>query len=110
MMADHGELCNEEEATFCMNGGTCYRITSMDSLSCVCNDDFKGSRCEQFQLQSKITNAGEAGLIAAVVIITLLILLVLVFVIFYVRRMLKAKKQSQQNKQQPQYWKVKPRV
>ncbi|XP_034442866.1 pro-neuregulin-4, membrane-bound isoform-like [Hippoglossus hippoglossus] len=109
MMADHGELCNGQEATYCMNGGTCYRIPSMDSLSCVCQDDFKGSRCEQFQLPSKFTKAGEAGLIAAVVITSLLILLVLVFVIFYVRRMLKAKKQSQKNKQQ-QYWRVKPRV
>ncbi|KAG7245337.1 hypothetical protein INR49_010787 [Caranx melampygus] len=69
-----------------------------------CNEDYKGSRCEQFQLPSKFGNAGEAGLIAAVVIVALLILALLAVVIFYVRRMLKAKQQSQQNNQQP-YWK-----
>ncbi|KAF0041106.1 hypothetical protein F2P81_007004 [Scophthalmus maximus] len=74
-----------------------------------CEEDYKGSRCEQFQLQSKFTNAGEAGLIAAVFIISLLILVVLALVIYYVRRMMKAKQQSQQKNQQ-QYWKVKPRV
>ncbi|XP_019934362.1 pro-neuregulin-4, membrane-bound isoform [Paralichthys olivaceus] len=109
MMADHGELCDGQEATYCMNGATCYRIPSMDTLSCVCNDDYKGSRCEEYLLQSKITYAGEAGLIAAVLIITLLILVVLGFVIYYVRRMLKANQQSQQNNPQ-QYWRVKPRV
>ncbi|XP_035499274.1 pro-neuregulin-4, membrane-bound isoform-like [Scophthalmus maximus] len=109
MMADHGDPCSGQEATYCMNGGTCYKISSMDTLSCVCEEDYKGSRCEQFQLQSKFTNAGEAGLIAAVFIISLLILVVLALVIYYVRRMMKAKQQSQQKNQQ-QYWKVKPRV
>ncbi|XP_071355258.1 pro-neuregulin-4, membrane-bound isoform [Trachinotus anak] len=109
MMADHGDPCDGQEATYCMNGGTCYKIPSMDTLSCVCNEDYKGSRCEQFQLPSKDSNAGEAGLIAAVVIIALLVLVVLAVVIYYVRRMLKAKQQSQQNNQQP-YWRVKPRV
>ncbi|XP_040893725.1 pro-neuregulin-4, membrane-bound isoform-like [Toxotes jaculatrix] len=109
MMAEHGDPCDEKEATYCMNGGKCYKIPSMNALSCVCNDDYKGSRCEQFQLQSKFTNAGEAGLIAAVVLVALLILIVLGVVIYYTRKMLKAKQQSQQNNQQ-QYWRVKPGV
>ncbi|XP_022610474.1 pro-neuregulin-4, membrane-bound isoform [Seriola dumerili] len=109
MMADHGAPCDGQEATYCMNSGTCYKIPSMNTLSCVCNEDYKGSRCEQFQLPSKFSNAGEAGLIAAVVIVALLILVVLAVVIYYVRRMLKAKQQSQQSNQQL-YWRVKPRV
>ncbi|XP_051238232.1 pro-neuregulin-4, membrane-bound isoform isoform X1 [Dicentrarchus labrax] len=109
MMAEHGDLCDGQEATYCMNGGTCYKIHSMDTLSCVCNENYKGSRCEQFQLFSSSANAGEAGLIAAVVIVALLILVMLSVVIYYVRKMLKAKQESQQNNQ-PQYWRVKPRV
>nr|XP_046251284.1 pro-neuregulin-4, membrane-bound isoform-like [Scatophagus argus] len=109
MMADHGDLCVGQEANYCMNGGTCYKIPSMNTLSCVCDENYKGSRCEQFQLFSSSTNAGEAGLIAAVVIVALLIFVILVVVIYYIRKMWKAKQQSQQNDQQ-QYWRVKPRV
>ncbi|XP_074533139.1 pro-neuregulin-4, membrane-bound isoform [Halichoeres trimaculatus] len=109
MMADHGAPCDPQEATYCMNGGTCYKILSMNTLSCVCNENYKGSRCEQFQLFSMSSKAGEAGLIAAVVIVSLLILVVLAFVIYYVRKRLKAKQQRRQNNQQP-YWMVKPRV
>ncbi|KAM7414576.1 hypothetical protein PAMA_019408 [Pampus argenteus] len=74
-----------------------------------CNENYKGSRCEQFQLFSSSTNAGEAGLIAAVVTVALLILVVLAVVIYYIRKVLKAKQQSQGSSQQ-EYWKVKPRV
>ncbi|XP_060891345.1 pro-neuregulin-4, membrane-bound isoform-like [Labrus mixtus] len=109
MMADHGAPCEAQEATYCMNGGTCYKILSMNTLSCVCNENYKGSRCEQFQLFSISPSPKVAGLIAAVVIVALLILVVMAFVIYYIRKMLKAKQQSQQNKPQ-QYWKVKPRV
>ncbi|XP_076589418.1 pro-neuregulin-4, membrane-bound isoform [Chaetodon auriga] len=109
MMADHGNLCEGQEVTYCMNGGTCYKIPSMNTLSCVCYDNYKGSRCEQFQLFSISADAGEAGLIAAVVIVALLILVMLAVVIYYVRKMFKAKQESQQNNQ-PQYWRVKPRV
>ncbi|XP_059190491.1 pro-neuregulin-4, membrane-bound isoform-like [Centropristis striata] len=109
MMAGHGELCDGQEATYCMNGGTCYKIPSVNTLSCVCNENYKGSRCDQYHLFSASTNAEKAGLIAAVVIVALLILVVVAVVIYYVRKMLKAKQQSQQNKPQ-QYWRVKSRV
>ncbi|KAK5928031.1 hypothetical protein CgunFtcFv8_013128 [Champsocephalus gunnari] len=82
----------------------------MNTLSCVCNEAYKGSRCEQFQLFSSSGKAGEAGLIAAVVIVVLLILVVIAVVIYYTRKMLKAKQQSQQNKPKTEYWKVQPRV
>uniref|UniRef100_A0A667Z6A1 EGF-like domain-containing protein n=1 Tax=Myripristis murdjan TaxID=586833 RepID=A0A667Z6A1_9TELE len=110
MMAEHGNLCGEEEATYCMNGGTCYKIPSMDVLSCVCGDNYKGSRCEQFQLLSISSNAGQAGLIAAVVIIVLLILVVGVVVIYYTCKVLRSKSQQNQESSQQQYWKIKPRV
>ncbi|CAG5958007.1 pro-neuregulin-4, membrane-bound isoform [Menidia menidia] len=109
MMADHGEPCNGQEVTYCMNGGTCYKIPSMDTLSCVCNDNYKGSRCEHFQLLISSPNGQEAGLIAAVVIVVILLLVVLAVVIYYVHKMWKAKNQNQTNNRQ-EYWRVKPRV
>lgn len=51
-----------------------------------CNKDYKGARCEQFQLPSKVTDPGEAGLIAAVIIVALLILVVLAVVIYYTHK------------------------
>lgn len=108
MMADHGDPCNELEATYCMNGATCYKLPSMDTLSCVCRDSYKGSRCEQFQLLIVSGNARENGLIAAVVIVAILILVILVVVIHYTCKMLRAKSQTQPSS--GQYWKVKPRV
>ncbi|XP_067357443.1 pro-neuregulin-4, membrane-bound isoform-like [Channa argus] len=109
MMADHGEPCDGEDVTYCMNGGTCYKIPSINTLSCVCNTDYKGSRCEHFHLPIKEQQASDIGLLAAVVIVALLIFVVLAVIIYYLRKMLKAKKQSQQNNQQ-QYWRVNPRV
>lgn len=109
MMADHGELCDGQDATYCMNGGTCYKITAMDTLTCVCDESYKGSRCEQFQLFSSSDAAGQAGLMAALIIVGLLLLAMLAVVIYYIRKKLKAKQQSQQNTQQP-YWKVQSRA
>uniref|UniRef100_A0A3Q3FXX2 EGF-like domain-containing protein n=1 Tax=Labrus bergylta TaxID=56723 RepID=A0A3Q3FXX2_9LABR len=105
VFVDHGALCEAQEATYCMNGGTLNDILT----SCLCNENYKGSRCEQFQLFSISPSPEVAGLIAAVVIVALLILVMMAFVIYYIRKMLKAKQQSQQNNPQ-QYWRVKPRV
>uniref|UniRef100_A0A3Q3VZ37 EGF-like domain-containing protein n=1 Tax=Mola mola TaxID=94237 RepID=A0A3Q3VZ37_MOLML len=112
MMADHGELCDGQDATYCMNGGTCYKISSMNTLSCVCDDNYKGSRCEQFQLFSISTTAGQAGLIAAVVIVSLLSLVVLAIVIYYICNITMWTRlwALYQKKNQQQYWRVKPRV
>ncbi|XP_056137358.1 pro-neuregulin-4, membrane-bound isoform-like isoform X2 [Lampris incognitus] len=109
MMAEHGDPCSELEATFCMNGGTCYRIPSMDTLTCVCSENYKGSRCEQFQLFSSSSNAGHAGFIAAMVIVAILILVGVAVVIYHICKARRSRSQSQQGSQQ-QYWKVKPRV
>ncbi|KAF7660966.1 hypothetical protein LDENG_00270680 [Lucifuga dentata] len=109
MMADHGDPCNVQEATYCMHGGTCYKIHSMNTLSCLCQEHYKGSRCEQFQLFINSTNMREAGVTAAIIIIALLILVVLVVITYYIYKMLKAKQQSQQSTPQP-YWRVTPRV
>lgn len=51
-----------------------------------CDENYRGSRCEQFQLFSISTTAGQAGLIAAVVIVALLILVILAVVIYYIRK------------------------
>nr|XP_057931185.1 pro-neuregulin-4, membrane-bound isoform-like [Doryrhamphus excisus] len=108
MMAEHGVPCDGWEATYCMNGGACYKIASMDTLSCVCNDNYKGSRCEQFQLLIGSSKAEQAGLIGALVIVALLIFVVLAVIVYFTHKMMKARKQRQQS--QPEYWKVKPRV
>ncbi|XP_046890151.1 pro-neuregulin-4, membrane-bound isoform-like [Hypomesus transpacificus] len=108
MMADHGDPCNEFEASYCMNGGTCYKLPSMDTLSCVCSESYKGSRCEQFQLLITSGNVGERGLVAAVVIVALLLLVILAVVIYYACKVLRTKPQQQPNTEQ--YWRVKPRV
>lgn len=77
----------------------------MNTLSCVCNDNYKGSRCEHFALQSFSPDPQEAGLIAGVVILVIVILAVLAAVIYYVYR-LKAKNQNPKNKPE-EYWRVK---
>ncbi|KAM6936763.1 pro-neuregulin-4, membrane-bound isoform [Xenentodon cancila] len=109
MMADHGEPCSGQETSYCMNGGSCYKIPSMDTLTCVCTDNYKGSRCEHFQLFSSSPNAERAGLITAVVIVVILILVVLAVVTYYLHKMLKAKKQKSKNNEK-EYWRVPSRV
>lgn len=108
-MADHGELCEGVDVAYCMNGGTCYKITAMDTLTCVCDENYKGSRCEEFQLFSSSSSAERAGLIAALVTVAVFILVSLAVIIYHIRKKLKAKKQRQQSTPQ-QYWRVKPRA
>ncbi|KAI2648247.1 Pro-neuregulin-4, membrane-bound isoform [Labeo rohita] len=57
-----------------MNGGTCFKIPSVSTPTCVCSANYEGSRCEQFQLFSFSHDSQEKGMIAAVIIIALLIL------------------------------------
>ncbi|XP_027029339.1 pro-neuregulin-4, membrane-bound isoform [Tachysurus fulvidraco] len=89
MMADHGKPCTESDASYCMNGGKCFKIemqknaeNPMSMLTCVCNNNYVGSRCEQFQLEIMSDNSHETGMIAAIVILLILILLVLAVVIY----------------------------
>ncbi|CAL8293815.1 unnamed protein product [Boreogadus saida] len=109
MMADHGEPCTALQASYCMNGGTCYQIPLMEALSCVCSSSYIGSRCERFQLQSTSVNGGHAGLITTVVIVTLLVLTVVAFVLYYACKTWKPKTDSSRSGRQ-QYWRVKSRV
>ncbi|XP_037110089.1 pro-neuregulin-4, membrane-bound isoform-like [Syngnathus acus] len=108
MMAEHGMPCDGEDAAYCMNGGTCYKLASMDTLSCVCNNYYKGSRCEQFQLLLGSTDKEQAGLMVALVLVGLLILVVFSVIIYFTYKMLKAKQQKKQS--HTEYWKVPPRV
>ncbi|XP_057693769.1 pro-neuregulin-4, membrane-bound isoform-like isoform X2 [Corythoichthys intestinalis] len=108
MMAEHGVPCDGQDAAYCMNGGTCYKLASMETISCVCNDYYKGSRCEQFQLLIGTSDSEQAGLIVALVLVALLILVVIAVIIYFTHKMMKAKQQRKQS--QIEYWKVKPRV
>lgn len=64
----------------------------MDTVSCICNKNYQGSRCEQYQLQSQSLDEWDKGLLGAVVIVAILILVVLAVVIYYLRKMLKERK------------------
>uniref|UniRef100_A0A3Q3BF21 Neuregulin 4 n=2 Tax=Kryptolebias marmoratus TaxID=37003 RepID=A0A3Q3BF21_KRYMA len=92
MMAEHGKPCEAQEATYCMNGATCYKITSVNALSCRCTENYKGSRCELLQLSSRFLNDQDTGLLAAAIIVAILILVVLGFVIYYTYKMVKTNK------------------
>ncbi|XP_020776405.1 pro-neuregulin-4, membrane-bound isoform [Boleophthalmus pectinirostris] len=113
MMAEHGNICSGQEETFCMNGGTCYKLPDMNSLSCMCQSMYAGSRCETFSLFTFTENGHNAGVVAAVVIVVILVLLAVAVFIYYIikRRQLRGKQQQQQNSHQKgDYWKVPPRV
>ncbi|XP_018954453.1 pro-neuregulin-4, membrane-bound isoform-like [Cyprinus carpio] len=104
MMAEHGKPCTGSEANFCMNGGTCFKILSVSTPTCVCSASYEGSRCEQFQLFSFLPNSEEKGMITAVVIIALLILVVLGVVIYYI---CKIKRNARSQPKPVEYWRVK---
>ncbi|XP_059392096.1 pro-neuregulin-4, membrane-bound isoform-like [Carassius carassius] len=103
MMAEHGDPCTESEASFCMNGGTCFKIRSVSTPTCVCSVNYEGSRCEQFQLFSFSRDSEEKGMIAAVAIIALLILVVLGVVIYYI---CKIKGNARSQPKPEAYWRV----
>ncbi|XP_051975927.1 pro-neuregulin-4, membrane-bound isoform-like [Xyrauchen texanus] len=90
MMAEHGDPCTGLEATYCMNGGTCFRIPTVSTPTCVCGAHYDGSRCEQFQLLSFSHSIEEKGMIAGVVILLLLIIMVVGVVIYYNCKMKRA--------------------
>ncbi|XP_072527033.1 uncharacterized protein [Salminus brasiliensis] len=111
MMADHGDPCTGSEEFYCMNGGKCFKIPSVSTPTCVCGDNYKGSRCEQFQLLTFANNSDEKGMIAAVTIILILILVMLAAIIYYICKMkrMAAENQRKQTKNGDEYWKVKSR-
>ncbi|KAA0724272.1 hypothetical protein E1301_Tti003542 [Triplophysa tibetana] len=108
MMAEHGDPCTGPEVNFCMNGGTCFRIHSVSTPTCVCSANYEGSRCEQFQLFSFSHSSEEKGMIAATIIMALLIIVVLCLVIYYIYKM-KRSAQSQP-KRQEKYQRENPTV
>ncbi|XP_072291464.1 pro-neuregulin-4, membrane-bound isoform [Eucyclogobius newberryi] len=111
MMSVYGETCSGQEATFCMNGGTCYKLPTMDSLSCMCGSMYRGSRCETLSLFTTGENGQNSGLIAAVLIVSILIAVaVAVFIYYIIKRLQIRKKELQDSGQQSHYWKVKTRA
>ncbi|KAK7891555.1 hypothetical protein WMY93_023518 [Mugilogobius chulae] len=111
MMAEHGDPCSEEEATFCMNGGTCYKLPAMDTLSCVCRHTYTGSRCEELPL-TQTQGEHNPGVIAAIVLVAILIAVAVgVFIYYIIKRRFKDRRDGQpESNSQNQYWKVKPRA
>ncbi|XP_036399178.1 pro-neuregulin-4, membrane-bound isoform-like [Megalops cyprinoides] len=107
-MAEHGDPCEVTDVAYCTNGGTCYKIPSVSTPTCVCTDNYRGSRCEEFQLFSSSKDDSQSGLIAAVVIISLLVAVVLAVVIYYACKMWKQKSQADQSSDQ--YRKVNSKV
>ncbi|KAG7323987.1 hypothetical protein KOW79_012003 [Hemibagrus wyckioides] len=97
VMTDHPEPCTELDAFYCMNGGKCFKIPSMSTLICRCNNNYVGSRCEQFQLESTSDNSHETGMIAAMVILLILILLVLAVVIYCICKLRRKVQRSSKN-------------
>ncbi|XP_066523801.1 pro-neuregulin-4, membrane-bound isoform-like [Hoplias malabaricus] len=108
MMAEHGDPCTGSDVSYCMNGGTCFKIPTVSTPTCVCGDNYKGSRCEQFQLLIISKDSEETGMIAGVVILLILILVLLAVLIFYICKMKRkaAQNKSKQNKNGEEYWKV----
>ncbi|KAL2093026.1 hypothetical protein ACEWY4_010338 [Coilia grayii] len=90
-----------------MNGGSCFKIPSVSTPTCVCSVSYKGSRCEEFQLSSTGGDSAESGMIAGVIIIVLLILVVMAVVIYYTCKLKKSKEPNQPKSEQ--YWKIQPR-
>ncbi|XP_037538835.1 pro-neuregulin-4, membrane-bound isoform [Nematolebias whitei] len=98
MMAEHGNPCDAQDATYCLNGASCYELSSMKAFSCVCRENYKGSRCELYELLAQSPDEQDRGLLAAVVIVGVLILVVLAVIIYYVVRMLMLKPNNQNNR------------
>ncbi|KAL0968281.1 hypothetical protein UPYG_G00264790 [Umbra pygmaea] len=86
MMADHGDPCSTSEASYCMNGGQCFKIPFMSTLTCVCNESYKGRQCEEDVRSISGADGGEKGLIIAVVIIVLLLVVVVSTLIYIEHR------------------------
>ncbi|XP_048828472.1 pro-neuregulin-4, membrane-bound isoform-like [Brienomyrus brachyistius] len=115
MMADkniqeHGKLCNASEASYCTNGGTCYRIPTMPTITCICGDGYKGSRCEEFQLFSTSETSDNVGLIAAVVVLVILIIMALTVVIYLIFKLWAQKKEAEKQQRNRPYRQVPRRV
>ncbi|XP_063053776.1 pro-neuregulin-4, membrane-bound isoform-like [Engraulis encrasicolus] len=108
MMADHGDPCGAAEASYCMNGGSCYKIPTVSTPTCVCSVNYQGSRCEEFQLPSTGSDGTEAGMIAGVVIIILIFIALMSAVIYYGCKLKKSKEPKQPKTEE--YWKIPARA
>ncbi|KAI5627024.1 pro-neuregulin-2, membrane-bound isoform isoform X4, partial [Silurus asotus] len=84
LFLDHGEPCTGSDESYCMNGAKCFKIPSMSTLTCLCNDNYVGSRCEQLQLESTSYNSQETGMMVAIIIILILIVLLLAGIIYLI--------------------------
>ncbi|XP_014868115.1 PREDICTED: pro-neuregulin-4, membrane-bound isoform-like [Poecilia mexicana] len=96
MMAEHGKPCDPSEATFCMNEASCYKLPAMETLSCICRENYKGIRCEEYHLPSYSQDGYDRGLLAAIIVVAIIVLVVLAVIIYHIQKMVK-EKPSQKN-------------
>ncbi|XP_067829631.1 pro-neuregulin-4, membrane-bound isoform-like [Heptranchias perlo] len=92
----HGELCPIMYSSYCLNGGTCYILTS-SSPFCWCNDSFKGSRCEEFLLLSQQPDRTVSPPLIIIVVTLLFALLVIMGATYVYCKKRRQKRSNQQN-------------
>uniref|UniRef100_A0A3P9NS76 Neuregulin 4 n=1 Tax=Poecilia reticulata TaxID=8081 RepID=A0A3P9NS76_POERE len=86
MMAEHGKPCEPQEATFCMNEASCHKLPAMETLSCICRENYKGIRCEEYHLPSSSQDGYDGGLLAAIIVVAIIGLVVLAVIIYHVQK------------------------
>ncbi|XP_041034438.1 pro-neuregulin-4, membrane-bound isoform-like [Carcharodon carcharias] len=92
----HGELCPNSYNSYCLNGGTCYILTTSNPF-CWCNDSFKGSRCEEFLLESQKPDRTISPSLVVTIVMTLLIALAVIIGTHFCCKKWRQRRSNQQN-------------
>ncbi|XP_068956363.1 pro-epidermal growth factor [Petaurus breviceps papuanus] len=75
--------CPPSHESFCLNGGTCFYISELESYACQCLVGYVGERCQHFGLEDgemrhmRLINQESIAVAVCMVIMVLLLLLVL---------------------------------
>ncbi|KAK3598857.1 hypothetical protein CHS0354_008602, partial [Potamilus streckersoni] len=74
----HESPCNATQIikTGCLNGGRCFIIDSLQTASCHCTKDYKGTRCEELAEFIVVPPTTATAGIAASVAVAILIIIV----------------------------------
>ncbi|XP_067643138.1 protein vein isoform X2 [Eurosta solidaginis] len=52
LMGGTGNVCPDDAAEFCLNGGTCNFFSEIGSYSCICPEGFMGERCDRKEVNN----------------------------------------------------------
>ncbi|XP_054732497.1 protein vein-like [Anastrepha obliqua] len=52
LMGGTGNICPDDAAEFCLNGGTCNFFSEIGSYSCICPEGFIGERCDRKEVNN----------------------------------------------------------